>query len=173
MLEKFPIIGYSSCPFLLFNISSKLIWYLSTTYIASLRSFASPCTYTNLIGLTSSPLVRGRYQCCRNYAMLQPHHCKFLFLLALKWISNYREFEWLHETLNSVYWETFVMFHCSSASAAIGQTCFFWSSLLLITQFFFHLQLHKKWSSPPQLKTNTKSNAVFYSYRSERVGHSI
>lgn len=140
MLEKLLIIGYSSCPFLLFNILSKLIWYLSTTYIASLCSFASSCTYTDLTGLFSSLL--DWVQCCCNYA--QPHFCKFLFLLALKWISNYREFKWFHKTLNSVYWETFVTFHCSSASAAIGQTCSFWSSLLVITQIFLPLTALQK-----------------------------
>lgn len=143
MLEKFLIIGYSSCPFLL-NILSKFIWYLYTTYIASLRSFASSSTYGDLIGLISSLLDWVFYQCCCNYTMLQPHFCKFLFLLALKWISNYKEFEWFHKTLNSVYWEIFVMFHCPSASAAIGQTCSFWSSLLLITQIFLPLTASQK-----------------------------
>lgn len=66
MLEKFLIFGYSSYPFLLFNILSKLIWYLSTTYTASLRSLASSCTYTGLTGLISSLLDWVLYQYCCN-----------------------------------------------------------------------------------------------------------
>lgn len=148
MLEKLLIICFSSRPFLLFNIVLKLIWYPSTTYIASLCSFASSCTYTDLTGLFSS-LLDWVQRCC-NYA--QPHFCQFLFLLALKWISNYREFKWFHKALNSVYWETFVTFHCSSASAAIGQTCSFWSSLLVVSQIFLPLTALQKIKKKTQLK---------------------
>lgn len=48
------------------------------------------------------------------------------------------------------------MFYCSSASAAIGRTCSFLSSLLLITQIFLPLtasqKMQKKKKKPAQLK---------------------
>lgn len=137
--------------FSLFNILSKLIWYPSTTYTAS--SFASSCTYTDLTGLISSLLYWVLYQCCCNYAMLKPHFCKFLFPLALKWILNYREFEWFHKTLNSVYWETFVNVSLLLSKCSYRTNMFFLKFLTINNSIFSSTyRFTKKMNKTPLLK---------------------